>query len=64
MTVFHFFFGEDRLVYGSNWPQIEAFSDYATALGIVAAYFQAKGPEVAEKFFWKNAKAAYHWVDR
>ena len=55
-------FGEDRLVYGSNWPQIEAVSDYATMQRIVAAYFQAKGPEAAEKVFWKNAKSAYRWL--
>lgn len=57
-------FGEDRLIYGSNWPQIEAVSDFATAQGIVASYFEGKGGEAVEKFFWKNARAAYRYVER
>jgi L-fuconolactonase len=54
-------FGADRLVYGSNWPVSERFADYATVIDIVAEYFSAKGAEVAEKYFWRNAKAAYRW---
>ncbi|MBI1927366.1 amidohydrolase family protein [Candidatus Poribacteria bacterium] len=57
-------FGENRLVYGSNWPVSERFADYATVQRIVTAYFVSKGAEAAEKYFWKNAKAAYKWVDR
>lgn len=57
-------FGEDRLVYGSNWPVSERFADYATVQRIVMEYFRAKGQEATEKYFWKNAKAAYKWIDR
>jgi L-fuconolactonase len=57
-------FGENRLVYGSNWPVSERFADYATVQRIVTAYFEAKGADIAEKFFWKNSKAVYKWVDR
>ena len=57
-------FGEDRLIYGSNWPQIEAVTNFATAQRIVASYFEGKGGEASEKFFWKNAKAAYRYVER
>ena len=57
-------FGEDRLVYGSNWPVSERFADYATVQRIVTEYFEGKGKDVAEKYFWKNAKAAYKWIDR
>jgi len=57
-------FGEDRLVYGSNWPQIEAVSDFGTAHQIVASYFGEKGDEASQKFFWKNAKAVYRFVAR
>ena len=55
-------FGEDRLVYGSNWPQIEAVSDFGTAHRIVADYFGEKGEVATSKFFWKNASAAYRFV--
>jgi len=57
-------FGEDRLIYGSNWPQIEAVSDFATEHGIVADYFGEKGEEATGKFFWKNASTVYRFVHR
>lgn len=57
-------FGEDRLVYGSNWPVSERFADYATVQRIVMEYFKTKGQEATEKYFWKNAKAAYKWIAR
>jgi len=57
-------FGEDRLVYGSNWPVSERFADYASVQRIVTEYFEVKGKEAVEKCFWKNAKVAYKWIDR
>jgi L-fuconolactonase len=57
-------FGEDRLVYGSNWPVSERFADYATVQRIVMEYFKGKGQEATEKYFWKNSKAAYKWIVR
>lgn len=52
-------FGEDRLIYGSNWPVSERFAEYKVVQKIVNDYFSAKGNEAKEKYFWKNAKAAY-----
>lgn len=52
-------FGEDRLIYGSNWPVSERFAQYKVVQKIVDNYFSAKGDEVSEKYFWQNAKAAY-----
>jgi L-fuconolactonase len=57
-------FGRDRLVYGSNWPNMEIGAPYATQLRIVESYFAGKGEEATERFFWKNAMAAYRWVER
>lgn len=37
---------------------------FAETLNIVLAYFSSKGQDAAEKFFWKNSVAAYHWVKR
>ncbi len=54
-------FGSNRLIYGSNWPVSDKVAPYATALTIATEYFASKGPEAAEKFFWKNSKAAYRW---
>ena len=56
-------FGEDRLIYGSNWPVSERFASYATVQQIVNAYFSEKaaqaGEAVTAKFFAQNAKTAY-----
>ena len=57
-------FGEDRLVYGSNWPNVEQIGPYSQELGITSAYFGEKGGDAAEKFLWGNAKTAYKWIDR
>jgi L-fuconolactonase len=57
-------FGEDRIIYGSNWPVCERAAPYATVQHIVSEYFKSKGEEAVEKYFWKNAKAAYKWIDR
>jgi predicted TIM-barrel fold metal-dependent hydrolase len=52
-------FGEDRLVYGSNWPVGDRAASYETLYGIVHAYFQGKGKLPLEKFLRQNAVAAY-----
>ncbi len=57
-------FGPDRLIYGSNWPVSDKGAPYAAVFKIVDEYFRAKGTEACEKYFWKNSKAAYRWVER
>jgi len=57
-------FGQDRLLYASDWPNSDQWAPYPQVLSIVREYFTAKGPAVAEKFFWKNSVAAYRWVKR
>jgi len=57
-------FGPDRLLYGSDWPNSEPLGNYPQVLSVVREYFNAKGPEVAEKYFWKNSVAAYGWKRR
>lgn len=52
-------FGEDRLIYGSNWPVSERFAQYKVVQKIVDDYFSSKDDEVREKYFWQNAKEAY-----
>jgi predicted TIM-barrel fold metal-dependent hydrolase len=57
-------FGQDRLVYGSDWPNSDLWLPYPHQLKIVMEYFTGKGQAAAEKFFWKNSIAAYRWVKR
>lgn len=56
-------FGEDRLIYGSNWPVCERAGDFTRSINIVKAYFAEKGEPASEKYFWQNAKAVYKWVE-
>ncbi len=57
-------FGPDRLIYGSNWPVSDKGAPYDVVFKIVDEFFRAKGNEACEKYFWKNSKAAYRWVER
>ena len=71
-------FGEDRLIYASNWPvcdfarhsddtpydDVEPARVYAEQLGLVQAWMREKGEAAARKFFAGNAKEVYKWVDR
>jgi predicted TIM-barrel fold metal-dependent hydrolase len=57
-------FGNDRVVYGSDWPNSDSWGSYAQVFSVVRDYVTAKGREVAEKYFWKNSLAAYRWVKR
>ncbi|HEV3345227.1 MAG TPA: amidohydrolase family protein [Pirellulales bacterium] len=52
-------FGEDRLIYGSNWPVSERAAPYATVYQIVHSYFKEKGAKPLEKFLRTNAIRAY-----
>ena len=57
-------FGEDRLLFGSNWPVSEHAAPFATVVGVVRDYFAAKGERAAAKFFLGNSQAAYAWRKR
>lgn len=57
-------FGPDRLIYGSNWPVSDHGRPYADVFKVVSGYFGQRGPETLEKVFWRNAQAAYRWVER
>jgi L-fuconolactonase len=57
-------FGEDRLIYGSDWPNSDHLAPYEKELAVVREYFTGKGRRAAEKFFWRNSIAAYRWIKR
>lgn len=57
-------FGEDRVVFGSDWPNSDQWAEYPQVFGIVKEYFMAKGRKVAEKYFWRNSINAYRWTRR
>jgi predicted TIM-barrel fold metal-dependent hydrolase len=57
-------FGEDRVLFGSDWPNSDIWAEYPQVLNIVHEFIMKKGRAVAEKYFWKNSIAAYRWVKR
>jgi predicted TIM-barrel fold metal-dependent hydrolase len=57
-------FGEDKLIFGSNWPHGPAVDHLPAIVKIVRQYFFAKSRAAAEKYFWKNSLAAYRWSKR
>ncbi len=57
-------FGEDRVLFGSDWPNSDNWAEYPAVFAIVRDYFMARGRVPAEKYFWKNSVQAYHWVKR
>jgi predicted TIM-barrel fold metal-dependent hydrolase len=57
-------FGPDRVLYASNWPVCEMLAPYPVVLSVVRDYLADKGRDMQEKYFWKNAEAAYKWRTR
>lgn len=52
-------YGEDRIVYGSDWPVTRTSGDYASVLKLTRAYFDSKGQVASAKLFHKNAALFY-----
>ncbi|MDQ3346807.1 MAG: amidohydrolase family protein [Acidobacteriota bacterium] len=57
-------FGEERLLYGSNWPVSEVFAPFGTVHAIVTQYFGGRGDRAVRRYFSENARAAYKWGKR
>lgn len=57
-------FGEDRVVFGTDWPNSWGTATPAQIVSLARAYFATRGREAAEKYFWKNSLAAYKWKKR
>jgi len=57
-------FGEDRVIFGSDWPNQQAAENVPAVLKIVQDYFATKSRAAAEKYFWRNSLTAYKWVKR
>jgi L-fuconolactonase len=56
-------YGEDRLIYGSDWPVTEQTGGYASVVKLTKDYFEGKGRAAMEKLFHKNAVLFYQIPD-
>ena len=57
-------FGEDRILFGSDWPNSDGVAPIERIFAIAKEYFAAQPRTVAEKYFWRNSVAVYKWVKR
>ena len=57
-------FGEDRVLYGSDWPNSDNWRPFAEGLKLMQEYFADKNAAAAEKYFWRNSVKAYRWKPR
>jgi L-fuconolactonase len=57
-------FGEDRVLYGSDWPNGDTWAEYPHIFRVVQEYVGSKSRVTQEKYFWKNSLAVYKWVKR
>ena len=55
-------FGDNRVIYGSNWPVSEPAASYETLQRIAMEYAFSKGQTATEHFCALNAKIAYKWI--
>jgi L-fuconolactonase len=57
-------FGEDRVVFGTDWPNSWGTATPAEIVAIARAYFATGTRAAAEKYLWKNSLAIYKWKKR
>jgi L-fuconolactonase len=57
-------FGEDRMLFGSDWPNSDHLASFADTFNIARHYISARGKEATEKYLWKNSIAVYGWKPR
>ncbi|MFO0820979.1 MAG: amidohydrolase family protein [Pirellulales bacterium] len=54
-------FGDERVIYGSNWPVSDNAADYETLQRIALEYAMSRGVEATRRFCSTNSQTAYRW---
>jgi predicted TIM-barrel fold metal-dependent hydrolase len=57
-------FGEDRVMFGGDWPNSVGTATIPQALSLMRAYFAQRPRVQAEKYFWRNSRRIYRWQKR
>lgn len=57
-------FGEDRVMFGSDWPESVGAATPEQIVTFARQYYAGRSRIEAEKFFWKNSLAVYKWKKR
>jgi L-fuconolactonase len=56
--------GEDRVMFGGDWPNSVGTATIPQALTLMRDYFAARPQRQAEKYFWRNSLSIYNWKPR
>jgi L-fuconolactonase len=57
-------FGEDRVMFGGDWPNSVGTATISQALSLMRDYFADRPRLQAEKYFWRNSQRIYRWRKR
>jgi L-fuconolactonase len=57
-------FGEDRVIFGSDYPNSYGVATIPEEVGLVRRFFGTKSRGAQEKYFWKNSARIYKWKRR
>lgn len=57
-------FGDDRVFFGSDWPNSDSLASYDQTFGVAQQYMETKSPAARAKYFWRNSIGVYRWRAR
>lgn len=57
-------FGEDRIFFGSDWPNSDSIASYSETFHLAQQYIATRSPAAQQKYFSKNSIAVYKWRSR
>jgi predicted TIM-barrel fold metal-dependent hydrolase len=57
-------FGEDRIFFGSDWPNSDSLANYGDTFKVAQGYIATRSATAQQKYFWKNSIAVYKWKPR
>jgi L-fuconolactonase len=57
-------FGEDRCIFGSDWPNSDHVASLPPTVSLVKEYLSEKSLAARRKFFMDNSRSVYRWEHR
>jgi len=57
-------FGEDRVMFGGDWPNSVGTATIPQAVSLMRDYFASRPRIQGEKYFWRNSQRIYRWKTR
>lgn len=57
-------FTEDRIIFGSDWPNSDSLATYDKIFGVAQSYIATRSAAAQQKYFWKNSISVYKWRAR